>query len=166
MAVILKKVKKQTFIFLVLSNLDSINQNQSVMVSRMRLLRKRKWCDRCSLEFVTSLMERHRPLLEIKTHNELQKTFLLLISSRSNQIYDIYKHYFYLNINKYKTSIRDFLRDLSQLRMRSFFQLSVDKRDQCIPLSLRLQVGKKCNFAGFCRRCEVSGGFFMKLWIR
>lgn len=64
--------------------------------------------------FVTSLMEQHEPLLEIKTYNEHQKTFLLHISNRSNQIYDIYKHYFYLNMNKYKTSIGRFPRDLSQ----------------------------------------------------
>lgn len=97
-----------------LSKCEITDQNQSVLVSRMRLLRKTEVMCRCALVFITSLMEQHEPLLEIKTYNEHQKTFLLHISNRSNQIYDIYKHYFYLNMNKYKTSIGRFLRDLSQ----------------------------------------------------
>lgn len=124
---------------------------------------------RYSLVFVTSLMEQHEPLLEIKTYNEHQKTFLLHISNRSNQIYDIYKHYFYLNMNKYKTSIGRFLRDLSQHDTAAHAQLPPVVCWQTWPMHTSVPPspsGIKCNFAGFCRRCEVSGGFFMKLWIR
>lgn len=124
---------------------------------------------RCALVFITSLMERHEPLLEIKTYNEHQKTFLLHISNRSNQIYDIYKHYFYLNMNKYKTSIGSFLRDLSQHDTAAHAQLPPVVCWQTWPMHTSVPPspsGIKCNFAGFCRRCEVSGGFFMKLWIR
>lgn len=124
---------------------------------------------RYSLVFVTSLMEQHEPLLEIKTYNEHQKTFLLHISNRSNQIYDIYKHYFYLNMNKYKTSIGRFLRDLSQHDTAAHAQLPPVVCWQTWPMHTSVPPspsGIKCNFAGFCRRCEVSGAFFMKLWIR
>lgn len=152
-----------------LSKCEITDQNQSVLVSRMRLLRKRKWCAGVPLVVVTSLMEQHEPLLEIKTYNDHQKTFLLHISNRSNQIYDIYKHYFYLNMNKYKTSIGRFLRDLSQHDTAAHAQLPPVVCWQTWPMHTSVPPspsGIKCNFAGFCRRCEVSGGFFMKLWIR